>query len=430
LSNIVIVGIQWGDEGKGKIVDLLTPTADVVVRFQGGANAGHTLVIGDEKKVLHLIPSGILHKDVLCVIGNGVVIDPEKCLEEISTLKKSGYLQDDNQLKISDRAHVVLSYHKDIDRLREEKSDVKSKIGTTKRGIGPAYEDKIGRRGIRVAELIHPKALRERLDLILPLKNEYITKVLQAPPIDPMEMEECYSALGEVLKPYVTNTTDLLSEKIKAGKNILFEGAQGTALDVDHGTYPYVTSSNTISSCAASGSGVGPTNIDHVLGIAKAYCTRVGSGPFMTELFDDVSKHLANKGGEFGSTTGRPRRCGWIDLVYLKYSIRVNGVTSLALTKLDVMSGLETVKLCTGYRLEGKEINTVPCTSAELERIEPIYTEMPGWKEDVKGAREMEKLPEKTRGYIKFVEDFVEVPVSLVSTGPDREDCIQISSKF
>lgn len=421
MANLVVIGIQWGDEGKGKIVDLLTPRVDIVTRFQGGANAGHTLVIGGEKTILHLIPSGVLHRHVKCVIGNGVVLDPEVCLDEIATLKSHGLLKDDSQLIISERAHVVFLYHKLIDKLREEKLAEGRKIGTTGRGIGPAYEDKSSRTGIRCAELVREDILRDRLGRTVSQKNEYISRVLGGEPLDEEAIIEKYVALGKRLGPYVANTQRLMNKWIKEGKNILFEGAQGSALDIDHGTFPFVTSSNTVAAEASIGTGVGPRALDHILGVAKAYCTRVGGGPFMTELTDATGDYLRKKGGEFGATTGRPRRCGWIDLVYLKYTTGVNDVTALALTKLDVLSGLDNIKLCTGYDYKGSTIDYVPSLAEDLEYVKPKYKEVKGWKGELDNAREWKDIPGRARDYIKFIEDYLEVPVALVSTGPERD---------
>lgn len=430
MANLVVVGIQWGDEGKGKIVDLLTPNAEVVVRFQGGANAGHTLVIEGNKTVLHLIPSGILHEGVQCVIGNGVVLDPEVCLEEISTLKSHGVLKDTSRLKISERTHVVFSYHKEIDRLREARLDKSHKIGTTGRGIGPAYEDKVARIGIRCGELVNEDVLKERIKRILPLKNEYITKVLGGSPIDEAELIGKYAEFGRQLKPYVSNTQRFLRDCLKKKMNILFEGAQGTLLDIDYGTFPFVTSSNTIASNAATGSGVGPKVVDKILGISKAYCTRVGGGPFMTELHDKTGDIIRERGKEFGATTGRPRRCGWIDLVSLKYSAEVNGITHLALTKLDVLSGIDEIKLCTEYDLQGKLIDYVPTFAEVQEQVKPVYKTMKGWEADLSGTKDYRDLPQEARNFIQFIEDFIEVPVTIVSTGPERNSYIYKEKLF
>lgn len=425
MSNLVIVGIQWGDEGKGKIVDLLTPEFDAVVRFQGGANAGHTIVIGGRKTVLHLVPSGVLHKGVDCVIASGVVLDPVACLDEIGMLKKEGFLGDTSKLSISDRAHVIFSYHKTIDALREKALDGAHQIGTTGRGIGPAYEDKVSRCGIRCAELIDKNILRDRLKATLPQKNEYVTKILggKAAGIDELVSE--YATYGERLRPYVKDTGRLINSWIAAGRKIMFEGAQGTALDVDHGTYPFVTSSNTVAPNAATGSGVPPSVLNDILGVAKAYCTRVGGGPFMTELKNSVGEHLRARGGEFGSTTGRARRCGWLDLAYLKYSAELNGVTRLALTKLDVLTGMDGLKLCVGYNLRGEKIDYVPPLAEDLEMLRPEYMELAGWAKSLGGVKKMEGLPKAAREYIEFIEGFLKIPVALVSTGSERESYIR-----
>lgn len=430
MSNLVIVGIQWGDEGKGKLTDLLSSGADVVVRFQGGANAGHTLVLGGNKTVLHLIPSGVLHPNVKCVLGNGVVLDPEVCLDEISALKSHGLLKDDSQLMISERAQVVFSYHKQIDSLREEGLSDFQKIGTTGRGIGPAYEDKARRIGIRCAELIDEKLLGDCLKKILPEKSQYLSCALNGKQIDVEPYIVKYAELGRKLKPYVANTQRFLSDSIKSKKSILFEGAQGAALDIDHGTYPFVTSSNTVAANASTGSGVGPKELHHILGVSKAYCTRVGGGPFMTELNDATGEFLRKTGGEFGATTGRPRRCGWLDLVCLKYTVEINGVTELALTKLDVLSELPTIKLCTAYNYKGKNIDHVPSLVSALEEVKPVYKEMKGWGSDVRGIRELADLPQAARDYIKFIEDFLNVPVAMISTGPERDENIVVKKLF
>lgn len=429
MSAVIIVGAQWGDEGKGKIVDLITPSADAVVRFQGGANAGHTLVIGTEKTILHLIPSGILHPNVRCVIGNGVVIDPKVLLEEIALLKGKGYMADDRHLQISDKAHVVFPYHVTIDQLREEKLGG-GKIGTTGRGIGPTYEDKVARRGIRMADLLDEKVLRERLETILPERNAYIEKVLGGKPFEIKELCDLYAEYGRRLKIYVSDVTDHIHTWRKAGKNILFEGAQGTALDIDHGTYPFVTSSNTVSSGACSGAGVGPNAIDEIIGVTKAYCTRVGSGPFPTELEDATGELLRSKGGEYGSTTGRPRRCGWIDLVSLRYAVNINGITGLALTKLDVLSGFKTIKLCTAYDVRGEKVTSLPSLRADFEGARPIYEEVTGWDTDLTAVSSYDALPDGVKKFIKRIEDYLEVPVIIASYGAERNACIIRKNPF
>jgi adenylosuccinate synthase len=413
MTTVVIVGAQWGDEGKGKIVDLFTPFADLVVRYQGGANAGHTIVASGKKTVLHLIPSGALHKNVKCVIGNGVVVDPNVCVEEIKLLKSEGHLKNDADFVVSTGAHVVMSYHKLIDRLREESAG-SAKIGTTGRGIGPCYEDKVGRTGVRVEEFVDELKFKKRLETILPAKNLYLEKIFGEKPVRPADLLENYREAGRFLKKYVADTGVLVYDSVKKGKNVLFEGAQGTALDVDHGTYPFVTSSNTVSGGACAGTGVGPKAIDRVLGIAKAYTTRVGEGPFPTELNDANGELLRTRGNEFGATTGRPRRCGWLDLAVLERAKRVNSLTDLALTKLDVLSGFSKVPVCVGYGKDGR----------------PVYKELKGWDEDLSGARKIGDLPQATRDYIKFIEDRLEVPISIVSVGPERGNDIIVRNPF
>ncbi len=413
MTTVAIVGAQWGDEGKGKIVDVLTPNASYVVRYQGGANAGHTIVVGEEKIVLHLLPSGVLHKGVRCIIGNGVVIDPETCLAEIASLKEAGYLNDDSQLMISGNAHIVMKYHKTIDRLREEQAGA-GKIGTTGRGIGPCYEDKVARLGIRFADICDEQRLKERLLQILPQKNLFIERVLGG---KGESFEEVYAplvSLGAQLKRYLCDSTEILYRAITTGQNVLFEGAQGTALDIDHGTYPFVTSSTTVSAGAASGSGVGPTAIKEVIGIAKAYTTRVGSGPFPTELENETGEWLRKNGGEFGATTGRPRRCGWLDLELLRRSKMINGLTGIALTKLDVLGGLEKIFVCVSYDANGK----------------PIYKEFKGWTGDLADCESVASLPENARDYVKFIEDFLEIPIVMISLGPQRGRDIIIKNPF
>lgn len=419
MANIIIVGAQWGDEGKGKIVDILTQRSDAVVRFQGGNNAGHTLIVNGEKTVLHLIPSGILHDNCQCIIGNGVVIDPDVFSREVSTLKERGYLKNNTALRVSDRAHVIMPYHKILDGLREDQSG-SNKIGTTKRGIGPCYEDKVARRGIRVAELFESAILRERINVNLDYYNNIFTKLFNQSPLDPEQIYSQLTKAAENLRPFVASTSEILNDLIRQGKSILFEGAQGTCLDTDHGTYPFVTSSNTVSGNACSGSGVGPTHIDHVIGISKAYCTRVGSGPFPTELFDDVGAFLQKTGNEFGATTGRPRRCGYIDLVALRHAVQVNGLTGLILTKLDVLTGLKTLKVATAYELNDDQAPSFPTLHQHLSKCQPIYEELPGWTEDLSPVRSFEQLPKPCRAYIEYIENFLNVPVVMVSIGPER----------
>ncbi|MBI2974063.1 MAG: adenylosuccinate synthase [Deltaproteobacteria bacterium] len=413
MSTTVIVGAQWGDEGKGKIVDLLTPSADFVVRYQGGANAGHTIVVNGCKTVLHLLPSGILRENVTSVIGNGVVIDPEVCLSELELIKSKGYLKDSARFVISAYAHVVMPYHKLIDKLREEGAG-DNKIGTTIRGIGPCYEDKVARLGIRMCDLVDEKIFRERLLAVLPQKNLYIERVLDHKPFAFDEIFAPYLKSGRELKKYVSDSAKLLNNALESGKKILFEGAQGTALDVDHGTYPFVTSSTTVASGAASGSGVGPNAIRQVVGVAKAYTTRVGSGPFPTELNDETGELLRKKGVEFGATTGRPRRCGWLDLEVLKRSKMVNGLTGLALMKLDVLTGLKKIKVAVEYNNAGA----------------PVYKEFDGWKEDISKIDSVEKLPNNAVKYLKFIESSLNLPVMILSLGPERGSSVMIKNPF
>jgi adenylosuccinate synthase len=434
MPNVVVVGAQWGDEGKGKVVDLLTHHAEVVVRFQGGNNAGHTLVVEGEKTVLHLIPSGILHEGKVCVIGNGVVIDPAVLVREIEALKKKGLLQNDAQLLISANAHVIFPWHKLLDSMRE-KARSGGAIGTTGRGIGPAYEDKVARRGIRVRDLLDVERLNGRVSERLPTALEELhelarkAKVL-TPALETQQIVAEYAGLGERLAPHVTDVSLYLFERIKKGARILFEGAQGTLLDVDHGTYPYVTSSNCAAGFAAVGSGLGPTCIDKVMGITKAYTTRVGGGPFPTELTDELGERLRRVGDEFGATTGRPRRCGWLDAVVLRYAARVNGLWGLALTKLDVLSGLDELKICTGYELDGNQVTELPGDHEALGRVRPIYETLPGWKEKLSSARQVSDLPLNAQNYIRRVEALCGVPVVCVSVGADRGETILLENPF
>ncbi|MBI2345799.1 MAG: adenylosuccinate synthase [Deltaproteobacteria bacterium] len=429
MSTLVVVGAQWGDEGKGKIVDLLTPQVDFVVRFQGGANAGHTLVIDGHTTILHLIPSGILHRRVRTVIGNGVVVDPVACVEEIGMLRRRGYLRSRAQLAISDRAHVVLPQHRVIDLMRERRLGA-GKIGTTGRGIGPAYEDKVARVGLRFAELVRPRLLKTRLQAILPTKLLYIRKVLggRAPSVSATYRH--YVRLGRLLRPYVQDTSALLHEAIRQRRRILLEGAQGAALDVDHGTYPYVTSSTTVAAGACSGSGIGPTAIDQVLGVAKSYCTRVGEGPFPTELPDPLGLLLRVKGAEFGATTGRPRRCGWMDAVALRHAVRVNGCTALALTKADVLQGLPSIKVAVAYRLGHSRLTMLPTHVEILRRCRPIYETLPGWRGELRDCRRESDLPKGLRLYLRRLEELTGIPVTLLSFGPERRDHLFLRSIF
>ncbi|GFO59775.1 adenylosuccinate synthetase [Geomonas silvestris] len=429
MANVVVIGAQWGDEGKGKVVDIYTEFADNVVRYQGGNNAGHTLVVGDEKVILHLIPSGILHEGKRCIIGNGVVLDPEVFIMEITKLKANGYLKDDSMLRLSESLHIIMPYHKRIDIAREAKSGAK-KIGTTGRGIGPAYEDKIGRRGIRLMDLLDEKSFSRKVKEILDEKNLILTQFLNDKPFTFEEIYEEYMGYAETLRKYAADTSLLLHKEIRAGKSLLFEGAQGTLLDVDHGSYPYVTSSSTCSGGACTGSGVSPREIHEVIGIAKAYATRVGSGPFPTELEDETGEALRQAGREFGSTTGRPRRCGWYDALVARYAVRVNGLSGIAITKLDVLSGLETVKVCTGYSYNGQVLDEVPASLEVIEQCRPIYQEFPGWTEDITGAKSLAELPENAQNYIKRIEELSGAPVVLVSVGPRRSETIVLRNPF
>lgn len=434
MSNIVIIGTQWGDEGKGKIADVFTEFADVVVRFQGGNNAGHTLIVSGHKTVLHVIPSGVLTPGVTCVIGNGVVLDPEACLQEIDEVKARGFLKerkagDDRPLLISETAHVIFPYHRRIDKLRElKKGD--DKIGTTGRGIGPTYEDKMGRMGIRVCELIDPALFRRRLEAVLPEKNLYIEKILGGDPFTFDEIYVPYRKFGKRLAPYVCDTSIFLRDAIRRKKNILMEGAQGTSLDVDHGTYPFVTSSNTVAGNACVGSGIGPTEIDGVIGISKAYTTRVGAGPFPTELQGEMGARLRERGAEFGATTGRPRRCGWIDFVVLRHAVRVNGLTGLVITKLDVLSGLKDIKICTAYKYRGGTLREFPGSIDILDECRPVYESMKGWKENLTGVKRFNKLPVAAQQYLKRIEKVAGVPIIMVSVGPPREEHIFVKNPF
>ncbi len=428
VANIVIVGTQWGDEGKGKIVDLLAADADVVVRFQGGNNAGHTMVVDGEQFISHLIPSGILQKKI-CVIGNGVVVDPEVLIEEIDYLESKGIAVGPDILKISDRAHVIMPYHKRVDHGRERMKGDK-KIGTTGRGIGPSYEDKATRRGVRFVDLIDPESFDERLQAIVPEKNFYLEKFLGMDTVDLGSLRDQYTQFANRLKPYVTNVSVALQKAGNAGKQILFEGAQGTHLDIDHGTYPYVTSSNTASGNACCGSGVGPKDIHGVIGIVKAYTTRVGAGPFPSELFDDIGDRIQQTGAEFGATTGRRRRCGWLDTVILNNAVRLNGLTGLAITKLDVLGELDELKICTAYEHNGQRINDVPANLNHLAACKPIYETLAGWRQDIREIRRYQDLPDVARQYLARIEALTGVPIQIVSVGPGRDETIVLDNPF
>jgi adenylosuccinate synthase len=426
MANIVIVGAQWGDEGKGKIVDLLTKHADIVVRFQGGNNAGHTIVLKGNKFVFHLIPSGILYKNKKCIIGNGVVLDPAVLIEEIGELKKRGYLKEDSQLMISEETHLILPYHQKIDMARERIF----KIGTTGRGIGPAYEDKVTRCGIRMIDLLDEKIFQEKLKANLLQKNVYLTQLLGEKPFTFSEIFDQSIHFRKQLGKYVKNTSLILYEEMQRGKHILFEGAQGALLDLDHGTYPYVTSSNTVAGNACAGSGIGPTKIHSVIGVAKAYTTRVGEGPFPTELRDQVGEKIREKGGEYGATTGRPRRCGWFDAVVVNHSIRINGIQGVVITKLDVLNDFAKIKICVGYRLHGKLIRYVPTSLDMLETVEPVYEELDGWNKEIKEARKFSDLPTNAKRYIRRIEELINTKIVMVSVGSERNETIEIRNPF
>jgi adenylosuccinate synthase len=426
MANVVIVGAQWGDEGKGKIVDLLTRDADLVVRFQGGSNAGHTIVLKGEKFVFHLIPSGILYKNKKCIIGNGVVLDPAVLLEEIDEIKKRGYFKDDSQLMISEETHLILPYHRRVDVAREKTF----KIGTTGRGIGPAYEDKVARCGIRMVDLVDEKVFREKLETNLIHKNAYLVQILKEKGFEFSEVFDEYLQYKNRLEKYVKNTSLILHEEIKKGKHVLFEGAQGALLDLDHGTYPYITSSNTVAGNACAGSGIGPTMIDSVMGVAKAYTTRVGEGPFPTELQDELGDKIRQRGGEYGATTGRPRRCGWFDAVVVNHSVRVSGIREMVITKLDVLNDFDIIKICVGYRVNGKVFQHVPSNLDILKRCEPVYEELGGWKAEIKKARNFKDLPLKAQQYLKRIEKLIGIKIAIVSVGSERNETIEVKIPF
>jgi len=427
-KSVVVIGTQWGDEGKGKLVDLLTERVGAVVRFQGGHNAGHTLVIGGEKTVLHLIPSGILRPGVQCMIGNGVVLSPSALLDEIEKLEQKG-VPARERLKISDACTLILPYHVALDGARELARG-KAAIGTTGRGIGPAYEDKVARRALRLGDLFHRERFAAKLGEVLDYHNFVLQNYYKCDPVDFQTTLENALEFADVLLPMVADITELLSGYRRRGERILFEGAQGSLLDVDHGTYPFVTSSNTTAGGAATGTGVGPLDLDYVLGITKAYTTRVGSGPFPTELFDEMGAHLARRGHEFGSTTGRPRRCGWFDAVALRRAVQLNSVSGLCITKLDVLDGLDTIRLCVGYNCDGKASLTPPSGAEALANCEPVYVDMPGWKESTVGVKRYEDLPLKAREYLARIEEIVGTPIDIISTGADRADTIVLRDPF
>jgi adenylosuccinate synthase len=420
---IVLLGAQWGDEGKGKATDILGDRVKYVVRYQGGNNAGHTVVIGDQKYALHLLPSGILTPTCIPVIGNGVVIDPAVLLVEIRGLNERGV--DTSNLKISTNAHLITPYHRTIDKVSERFLG-KAKIGTTGRGIGPAYADKINRIGIRVQDLFDPSILRQKIEGALKDKNQVLVKVFNRKGLEIDEILKEYLEYAEILRPYVTDTSLLLNQALERGENILLEGSQGTLLDVDHGTYPFVTSSNPTAGGASTGSGIGPTKISRVIGIVKAYTTRVGSGPFPTELFDDDGEKLRSIGGEVGVTTGRARRCGWYDAPIARYAVRINGLTDFFLTKLDVLTGWEKIPVCVAYEIDGKRVEELPASQSDFHHAKPIYEYLPGWSEDISKARKLSDLPINAQGYIKFLEKISGAPISAIGVGPGRDETIQI----
>ena len=428
-KNIVVVGAQWGDEGKWKIVDILSEYADIIVRFQGGNNAGHTVVVGEEKFILHLIPSGILHRGKKCIIGNGVVIDPEVLLEEIDALQTKGQFQDRSDLLISEDAHLIMPYHKKLDMARERIRG-KNKIGTTGRGIGPAYEDKVARCGIRCGDLLREEVFREKLKTNLLEKNHLLKNIFHENGFEMHNIYHQYMSYVEKIAGYITDTSLYIDGAIKRGENILFEGAQGTLLDVDHGTYPFVTSSNTVAGEAATGSGIGPTKLDKVIGISKVYTTRVGEGPFPTELKNAEGQRLREHGGEYGATTGRPRRCGWFDAVAVRYAARINGLDGVVLTKLDVLDKLDKIMICTGYNYNNNILKDFPSDSDILNKCEPIYEIIDGWNEPTSGIAKLDKLPANARKYIKRLEELIEVSIIMVSVGAGRKEAIMIENPF
>lgn len=430
MSSVVVVGSQWGDEGKGKIVDLLTRYADCIVRFQGGNNAGHTLVVNGRKYIFHIIPSGILYQDKMCMIGNGVIIAPEILLAEIKSLEEKGLPVTPERLMISENAHLIVDYHKRLDQAQEAALSESKRIGTTGRGIGPCYADKTSRTGIKIGELRDEALLREKLQANIEEKNFLLTKRFGAEPVSFDAVLADLLGFGEKLSPYLDNVSVALDIARKQGRNILFEGAQGTQLDIDHGTYPFVTSSNTVAGNACNGTGFGPTHIDSVIGILKAYTTRVGEGPFPTELDDQVGEELQQKGGEFGATTGRKRRCGWLDGVVAGDAVRLNGLTGLALTKLDVLSGQQVLKIATSYRLGKQVVHAMPANIRQACQVEPVYEEMPGWQSELDTIRSYGDLPVEARDYIKRIEDFTGVEAVIVSVGPDREETLLLKNPF
>ena len=427
---VIVVGTQWGDEGKGKIVDLYAESADVIARFQGGNNAGHTLVVKGEQTILHLIPSGILHNNKICIVGNGVVLDPKVIIQEIDNLKSRNLFPSNTTLFVSEDVHIIMPYHRRLDIARESRKGGK-KIGTTGRGIGPCYEDKVTRIGIRLCDLLDDEVFREKLKRNVEEKNFFLTEFFKEEPVDEQVIYDEYREYADRLRQYAANTSIILSREIEKGNNILFEGAQGNHLDVDHGTYPFVTSSNTVAGNACCGSGIGPTKISAVVGICKAYTTRVGGGPFITELSDDIGERIQKVGMEFGATTGRKRRCGWLDIVMIRKSARISGITGIALTKLDVLTGIEKLKICVGYKVDGKEFTeSVPSNLQILSKCQPIYEEMEGWTEDISKARNIQELPINARKYVERIEELTGVKIFVASVGPGREETIIVENPF
>ena len=425
---VVVVGAQWGDEGKGKIVDSLTEKADIVVRYQGGHNAGHTVVINDEMFILHLIPSGSLHQDKLCLIGNGVVINPKALIDEMNGLKERGIALDGN-LKVSKNAHVIMPYHIAIEAVKEARKGDK-KIGTTGRGIGPAYVDKFARSGIRMIDLLYPEVLKEKIEVNLNDINFILSNLYNAGTFTVDEIYSEYMIYAEQLRDFIDDTDIILNRAIEEGRNVLFEGAQGTLLDIDHGTYPYVTSSSAVAGGVCTGTGIGPTRIDTVLGVVKAYTTRVGSGPFPTEIHDELGAHIKKKGGEFGATTGRPRRCGWLDLIALRHAVRINGLGGLIITKLDILDGFDKISLCTAYRYENSLYTDFPKELEVLEKCTPVYEETAGWKESTAGVRDYNGLPENAKRYLSLIEERLGTGIDIISTGQKRNDIIILKDHF
>ena len=429
MSNTVIIGTQWGDEGKGKIVDLLAEYADYVVRFQGGNNAGHTMVVEGEQFISHLIPSGILQGKI-CVIGNGLVVDPEVLLEEIDYLSNKGINISPEKLKISEKAHLIMPYHKQIDLARESAAGKDKKIGTTGRGIGPCYEDKAFRCGIRFVDLLDINSFEEKVYAVCKEKNFYLTKFFAQDPVDPDTIIKTYKSYQKRLAPFVTDISVYINNGIKAGRQILFEGAQGTHLDIDHGTYPYVTSSNTVAGNACSGAGVGPKQLNNIVGIVKAYTTRVGKGPFPTELFDEIGDKIQETGAEFGATTGRKRRCGWLDTVIVRNSVRLNSLTGLVVTKLDVLGGLDTLNICNAYAYNETQIDEFPADLTVLGKCRPIYETLPGWQEDISKIRKYDDLPQNTKNYLNRIEELTGTKIDIISIGPGRKETIVLNNIF